>query len=148
MTLKSVAVKLELSWHGFKELDSISRSADANDAKEASAASDSQAGRDNEEHRMLFVVVSGLGSQVDYVLLEKPAYPIDPCPPHDSVNTRTQFHLFNPALSVVLELSLTLLRKRWMAVVEKIGVWRFGRSLRANITISETSEVARQKLDC
>ena len=52
-TLKRVAVKLELSWQGFSDDDSISRSADANGASVESAASESQAGFDNDEKSML-----------------------------------------------------------------------------------------------
>lgn len=53
-TLKRLAVKLELSWHGFSELDSMSRMADASGEKEQRKTRYDR----NGINRMLAVVVN------------------------------------------------------------------------------------------
>lgn len=61
-------MKLELSWQGFNELDSIIRSADATEASEADAASESHSGLDSDENSMMVVMGGCLGRQRVYFL--------------------------------------------------------------------------------
>ncbi len=53
MTLKSVAVKLEFAWQGFKDSDSINLIGDAKGAREAIVVRKSHAGLDSGERCMM-----------------------------------------------------------------------------------------------
>lgn len=49
-------MKLELAWQGFSDFDSISRSADAKGKREGMAASESHAGFEEDEKRIVMFI--------------------------------------------------------------------------------------------